>query len=586
MPCRVFVIGPNVIFKNLFMQLLACLILSYLIPLAHASEIGLDKEPITSNYAMVSSANLLATEAGLSILKKGGSAVDAAIASQLVLGLVEPQSSGLGGGGFLMHYNARTGNVESYDGRETAPKLATGNLFQKKDGTLMSWGEAASGGLSVGVPGLIKMLELAHQKHGKLPWKDLFKSGMKLAKSGFNVSPRLAQSISTNHDLKHFPAASKYFYKDGTAIKEGSRLYNLEYAETLRIISEGGAKAFYKGQIANDIADAVRNDPTNPGKLSSSDIEDYNAYQRQPVCGQYRRYKICGMGPPSSGGITTLQILGLIERFDLSSQLPNSLKSVHLLSEASRLAFADRAMFIADSDYTNVPVKGLINRNYLAERSKLIRTGQSMGKANPGQPEGVVDSNFTTMQNHSNGNSTTHLSIVDSEGNAVSLTSSIERAFGSRIWVRGFFLNNQLTDFSFNKEIQGKLIANRVEGGKRPRSSMAPTFVLDKESQLVLVTGSPGGSRIISYVSLALVASLDWKMNPQAAASLPHHTNRNGPTELEARTTLTKLESSLATLGHSVIIRPLVSGIHTIHISENGLIGGADPRREGVVKGF
>lgn len=567
-------------------RLIACLVLCYLTPVAQASELNHKVNPITSANAMISTANVLATEAGLAILRKGGSAVDAAIAAQMVLGLVEPQSSGLGGGGFMMHYDSKTRSIETFDGRETAPKSADGDLFHKNNGDVMSWWQAASGGLSVGVPGLIRMLELAHQKHGKLPWRDLFESGIELANSGFIVSPRLTQSITNNDDLKTFPAAHKYLYRKGQPIKAGSRLYNLEYGQTLRIISEGGADAFYTGPIAHDITSAVRKNITNPGLLSISDIKNYQAYQREPVCGKYRSYTICGMPPPSSGGITILQILGLIERFNLAAEGPNSLENVHILSEASRLAFADRAMFLADSDFVDVPINGLINRNYLANRSKLIQIDRSIKNVMPGQPQGEVDRNIIEMQNQIEGNSTTHLSIVDNEGNSVSLTSSIERSFGSRIWVRGFFLNNQLTDFSFQEKIGGNLVANRVEGGKRPRSSMAPTLVLDKDSQLVLVLGSPGGPRIISYVSLALVASLDWKMDPQMAASLPHHSNRNGLTELEANTYLSDLVSALVKLGHTVKLRPLVSGIHTIQVTEEGLIGGADPRREGVVMGF
>ena len=583
MLCQIFfhrhTVGRN---KPVFFLVAACLILGYLLSTAQASE----PKSITSNNAMISTANALATEAGLAILRKGGAAVDAAIASQMVLGLVEPQSSGLGGGGFMMHYDSRSKSIESFDGRETAPKLANGNLFRKNDGSIMSWQHAASGGLSVGVPGLLKMLQLAHQKHGKLPWKDLFTSGIALAKSGFIVSPRLAQSIMNNDGLKKYSAAAKYFYKNGQPIKAGSRLFNLEYADTLRIISEGGANAFYTGSIAKDITVAVRRNNINPGLLSPSDLKDYQAFQRDPVCGHYRNYTLCGMGPPSSGGMTTLQILGMIERYNLASQLPNSLESVHIFSEASRLAFADRAMFLADSDFIDVPIAGLINSNYLANRSKLIRIDRSMGKATAGQPHGVLNNNISAIQKHSEGNSTTHLSIVDREGNSVSLTSSIERPFGSRIWVRGFLLNNQLTDFSFQEKIDGSLVANRVEGGKRPRSSMAPTFVLDKDSKLLLALGSPGGSRIISYVSLAIVASLDWKMDPQSAASHPHHTNRNGLTELESNTQLSEIEPSLVKLGHTVKIRPLVSGIHTVQVTKNGLLGGADPRREGVAMGF
>jgi gamma-glutamyltranspeptidase/glutathione hydrolase len=533
---------------------------------------------------MIAAANPHAARAGQDILAAGGSAIDAAIAAQMVLGLVEPQSSGIGGGGFLLHYNAVTRAIESFDGRETAPAAATGDLFRKADGALMSWPEAATGGLSVGVPGLLRMLELAHRKHGRLPWARLFEPAIKLAEAGFTVSPRLAESIAGNGDLADFPAARAYFFADGAPLSAGVLLRNPEYAATLRTVAAGGADAFYHGEIAADIAAAVGAAARNPGALTAADLADYEARQRPPVCAAYRQYAVCGMGPPSSGGLTVLQILGLIERFDIAGPGANSLAATHLIAEASRLAFADRDLFMADSDFVPVPVAGLLDRAYLAERAALIHLDKSMGKAPAGAPPGSNRRAYA-MQARDHGASTSHLSVVDAAGNAVSFTTSIERAFGSRLMVRGFLLNNQLTDFSFAAERNGEPVANRVEAGKRPRSSMAPTLVFGPDDELLLAIGSPGGSRIIGYVALALVGALDWQLDPQAAVALGHLINRNGTTELEAGSALEALAPELEALGHEVKIRPLNSGLHAIRVTADGLAGGADPRREGVALG-
>ena len=537
-----------------------------------------------AKQSMIAAANPHAARAGQDILGAGGSAVDAAIAAQMVLGLVEPQSSGIGGGGFLLHYNATSGAIESFDGRETAPASADGDLFRKADGELMSWPEAASGGLSVGVPGLLRMLELAHRKHGRLPWARLFETAIRLSEDGFIVSPRMAQSIAGNAELADFPAARAYFFVDGAPLDAGARRLNPAYAATLRTVAAGGADAFYHGEIAADIAAAVQGAARNPGAMTVADLESYEARQRPPVCASYRVYAVCGMGPPSSGGLTSLQILGLIERFDIAGAGANSPSAVHIIAEASRLAFADRALFIADSDFVAVPLDGLIDRAYLAERAALIRLDRSMGKASAGAPPGSNRRAYA-MQGREHGNSTSHMSIVDAAGNAVSFTTSIERAFGSRLMVRGFLLNNQLTDFSFQAEQNGEPVANSVQGGKRPRSSMAPSLVFGPDDNLLLALGSPGGSRIIGYVTLALIASLDWQMDPQAAVSLAHHVNRNGATELEAGSTLEALAPELEALGHEVKIRPLTSGLHAVRIKAGGLEGGADPRREGVALG-
>jgi len=540
--------------------------------------------PAQAAKDMIVAANPHAARAGQDILGAGGSAIDAAIAAQMVLGLVEPQSSGIGGGGFLLHFNATSGAIESFDGRETAPAAADGDLFRRDNGELMSWPEAASGGLSVGVPGLLRMLELAHRKHGRLPWSRLFEPAIQLAEKGFIVSPRMAESIAENADLADFAAARIYFFDADTPLEAGTLLLNPAYAATLRTVAAGGADSFYHGDIAADIVATVQGAVRNPGALTVADIESYKARQRPPVCDTYRVYTVCGMGPPSSGGLTMLQVLGLIEGFDIAGAGANSLSAVHIIAEASRLAFADRALFMADTDFVKVPVVGLLDEGYLAERAALINLHKSMGHAEAGAPPGSNRRAYA-MQEHEQGLSTSHLAVVDATGNAVSLTTSIERSFGSRLMVRGFLLNNQLSDFSFEAEYNGRPVANRVEGGKRPRSSMAPALVFGNDGQLLLTIGSPGGSRIIGFVTLALIASLDWQMNPQAAVSLPHHVNRNGATELEAGTALEALTPQLEALGHQVKIRALTSGLHAIRASTDGLEGGADPRREGVALG-
>ncbi|MBT6828510.1 MAG: gamma-glutamyltransferase family protein, partial [Rhodospirillaceae bacterium] len=440
------------------------------------------------------------------------------------------------------------------------------------------------GGLSVGVPGVVRMLDLAHRDHGKLPWGRDFGPAVRLATLGFRVSPRLHELISADSHLKSFPAAHAYFYDAaGRPLAVGTKLTNPDLAATFRAIAAGGARAFYEGPIAEDIARAVRHATISPGTLSTADIAAYEAKRREALCRDYREWRVCGMPPPTSGGLTVLQILGILESFDLSALQPGSVEAVHLISEASRLAYADRAVYIGDSDFVPVPVDAMLEPGYLAERAALIRPDRSMGEA----PAGLLQDRAEAPPPSEGyeGRSTTHLVVVDQDGDVVSMTSSIENAFGSRLMVRGFLLNNQLTDFSFEAEQDGEPVANRVEGGKRPRSSMAPALVFGPDGNLLLAIGSPGGSRIIAYVTLALIASLDWQMTPGDAVSLPHHVNRNGATELEAESNLEALAPALEALGHEVKIRALVSGLHAVRINADGLAGGADPRREGVVLG-
>lgn len=549
---------------------------------------GAAAAPATAKHFMAATANPHATRAALDVLQRGGSALDAAIAAQMVLNVVEPQSSGIGGGGFLLHYAAKTGRWSAYDGRETAPAQATPDMFLDADGNRRGFFDAVVGGLSVGVPGLLRMLEAAHADNGTLPWKDLFAPAIHLAEDGFAVSPRLATLVAEDKHLARLPAAKAFFYPDDQPLKQGRTLKNPDLAAVFHTVAEKGADAFYKGDIAAALVQAVRGAARNPGRMTQADMAAYKTVRREPVCMPYRVWLVCGMPPPSSGGITTLQILGLLQRFDLGSLKPGSAEAAHLLAEAGRLAFADRNTYIADPDFIPVPTAGLLDPAYLAERAKVIDAGRSRMNWGPAQPGMPLDLSALQFAAHEGpeGMSTTHMSIVDADGNAVSMTTSIENAFGSRVMVRGFLLNNQLTDFSFRPQKDGVPIANAVEPGKRPRSSMAPTLVFGADGKLVMAVGSPGGSRIIGYVAQTLTGALDWGLDMQAAISQPHVVNRNTPTDLEQGTDAEKLKEQLEAMGHTVRVRTLTSGLHGIRILPDGTLqGGADPRREGVALG-
>ena len=543
------------------------------------------REPARAARHMISAANPLAAEAGRDILRAGGSAVDAAIAAQMVLNLVEPQSSGIGGGGFMMHYAAASGEIAAYDGRETAPRAAHPYMFLDGSGKPRAFFDAAVGGLSVGVPGLLRMLELAHREHGRLPWERLFEPAIALAEAGFEVSPRLHKLLAGDKYLKRFAAPALYFYEpDGSAKPVGARLVNRPLARTFRMIAKYGADAFYSGPFAEAIVDTVRGAAGNPGVMTAADLAAYEAKKRDPVCLPYREWLVCGMPPPSSGGITTLQILGLLQGFDLGAMGAGSPRAVHLIAEASRLAFADRDTYIADPDFVPVPTAGMLDPGYLELRASGISEFRGMEGAQPGMP-GVGARLRLAPGTAGHGVSTTHLSVLDADGNAVALTSSIENAFGSRLMVNGFLLNNQLTDFSFLPNRDAAPIANRAEPGKRPRSSMAPSLVFDASGRVVMVIGSPGGSSIIGYVVKALVGVLDWKLDIQAAIDLPNFVNRNGATELEKGTPIVAIAADLEALGHAVEARDMNSGLHGIAVSQGAITGGADRRREGVALG-
>ncbi len=540
-------------------------------PLAHAKR------------HMVAAAHPLAVEAGLEILDAGGSAADAAIAVQLVLNLVEPHASGLGGGAYLLHYDARQRAMLAYDGRETAPAAATPELFLR-EGKPLSFRAAVIGGRAVGVPGVPRLLEIAHRQHGKLPWARLFQPAIRLAENGFPLSSRVHMLLQRDHGIAEGTAAREYFFTgDGKPRPAGTILRNPEFARTLRALAAGGADAFYTGDLARDVVAAVRNHPANAGSLTEADLASYRVIEVSALCGPYRAYRVCGMPPSSSGGIAVLQILGLLSHHDMPKVAPDSTQAVHLLAEAGRLAFADRNRYVADDRFVNVPVQGLLNPAYLAERAKLIRPDRSMGQAEAGVPPGANVAWADDPVDEVAG--TSHIAIVDAAGNAVSMTTTIESIFGSRVFVRGFLLNNQLTDFNFNPVENGRPVANAVAPGKRPRSSMAPTLVFDAQGNLHMVLGAPGGSRIIGYVAKTLIATLDWNMDMQAAIALPHFGSRNGPTEIEQGTAYENLTGALQAMGHNVEITDMTSGIHGIMRDRNGWQGGADPRREGIAKG-
>jgi gamma-glutamyltranspeptidase / glutathione hydrolase len=513
---------------------------------------------------MVAAAHPLAAEAGAAILKRGGSAVDAAIAVQMVLGLVEPESSGIGGGAFLLYWSNEQKRLSTYDGREAAPAAARPDRFLDERGKPVPFFDAVVGGRSVGVPGAVRMLELAHAQHGRLPWADLFDAAIFAAEEGFALSPRLHKLLQQDRYLRNDPQARALYYgADGAAKSIGTSIVNKPYARVLRAIAAGGADAFYRGAIAKDMVRAVRSD-AKAGDLTAADLAAYRAVEREPLCGPYREWRICSMGPPSSGGVALLQILGMLQHTPLSTTPPESAAAVHLVTEAERLAYADRARYLGDPDFVRVPVARLLDPLYVQKRSKLIGP-RSMRLALPGDTESP---------------GTSHVSIADAQGNAVALTTTIENPFGSRIMVDGFLLNNELTDFDFSPGS-----ANEVRGGKRPRSSMAPTMVFDSRNDLQVVVGSPGGPFIIDYVARALVARLDWKLDLQAAIDAPNFGSRNGPTEIERGTRYEAFAPRLRALGHEVVFRDMTSGLHAVERSARGWRGAADSRREGIAVG-
>lgn len=546
----------------------------------------------------VAAANPLAVDAGYQILSSGGTAVDAAIAVQLVLTLVEPQSSGIGGGAFMLFWDGR--EVHAYNGRETAPSGADERQFLDENGEPLPYGQAIRSGLSVGVPGTLALLKTAHDNHGFLPWEELFEPAVTLAEQGFKVSPRLNRLLTADEALRKDEQAGSFYYnQDGEAVETGTLLKNPALAAVLNDVAENGIEAFYRSEVARDIARRVQNHE-RPGRMLASDIQEYLELdlRTEEICTPWKSYSVCGFPPPSSGHLTVMQILGIMEQLEMpETSLQDSIPTaewLHLFFESSKLAFADRNQYIADPRFVDSPGsswESMLAPSYLEKRAALI-SGQSMGEAEPGQP-GELQSQYGMME-YQPEYGTSHISIVDAEGNVVSMTTTIESGFGSRIMSDGgtgleggFMLNNELTDFSLSPmDEEGNLIANRVEPGKRPRSSMAPTLIFDAETgEFVAATGSPGGTSIIHYTAKSIFGMLDWSLNAQESINLPNFANYNGPSVLEEGRFPDEIVFSLQDMGHEVLTRSMTSGLHIIQKTETGYFGGADPRREGTVMG-
>jgi gamma-glutamyltranspeptidase/glutathione hydrolase len=537
----------------------------------------------------VAAANPVATDAGHQVLRAGGSAVDAAVAVQMVLTLVEPQSSGIGGGTLILHWNGQA--VEAFDGRETAPAAADERLFLEPDGDPMSFLEAAVGGRSVGTPGTLRVLELAHRRYGRLAWRTLFQPAIHLAEVGFRISPRLYTLLKGEEHLSRDRTARAYFYtREGPPHPIGTVLKNPALAATLKAVAERGTDAFYTGDVAEDIVAKVRNHAGNPGRLTTADLAGYHAVTRDALCNDWKRYRLCGFPPPSSGGIAVAQILGILERVPVAKPLDGGQPTpemLHAYAEAARLAFADRAQYIGDPAFVAAPAgswSSLLAPAYLTERAALIGRN-AMTTVHPGTPRGIQAAYAPMPSQPEFG--TSHVSIVDAYGDALAMTTTIESQFGSRQMVRGFLLNNELTDFSFvPADSQGRFIANRVEPGKRPRSSMSPTLVFDKASgRLLMSAGSPGGAPIIHYTAKTLIATLDWGLDVQKAIDLANFGVTEGPILLEAGRFPLSTTSALRARGHDVRELAMPSGLQAIQRTATGWFGGADPRREGVVAG-
>lgn len=578
--------------------------INYVAPDIEVSSLAYQEKPgwATKRFA-VAAANPLATDAGYQVLQAGGSAIDAAIAVQMVLTLVEPQSSGIGGGAFVLHHDGQ--KVEAYDGRETAPSAATDQLFIDPNGKPIPFLEGVVSGLSVGVPGTLSVLEMAHKEHGKLPWATLMQPAIQLAEQGFKLSPHLHRALLSESFLIKDPVAANYFYDpQGKPHPVGYVLKNPELAAIFRDIAARGSQALKQGPVAEALVQKIRQHPTRPGSMTLQDLVNYKAKKREPLCFDHavqttgKTYQLCGFPPPSSGTLAIGQMLGILNntpagKMPLEQGLPSS-DWLHFYTEAARLAFADRGQFVGDPDFVQAPGgdwKTMLHPAYLKQRSSLIGK-QSMKVAQPGNPAGTQTAYAPMPAQEEYG--TSHISVIDKDGNAVAMTTTIEAVFGSRLMVNsgqgrhgGFLLNNELTDFSFTPtDAQGLPIANRVEGGKRPRSSMSPTLVFEKDSgKLKMTGGSPGGAVIIHYTGKLLIGTLQWGLNTQQAISLPNFSSLNGPTILEEKRFPENTLKALQSKGHDVRETPLPSGLQAIEVTPTGFFGGADPRREGVVMG-
>jgi gamma-glutamyltranspeptidase/glutathione hydrolase len=549
--------------------------------------------PTRAEKQLVVSANPHASEAGRRILRGGGSAVDAAIAVQRVLTLVEPQSSGIGGGAFMLVYDApergAAGPITAYEGRETAPAAATPDMFLGANGRPESFANVGVGGLAVGVPGALRMLELAHREHGRLRWADLFAPAIELAEDGFEISPRLFGLLNGFKRFARGEDFRRYFYDaGGEPHPVGYLLKNPEYAATLRALAAGGAEPMHTGELAAAIADKVRNNNVRAGRMTLQDLASYEAHVSAPLCTPYRAWRVCGPQLPSSGGVTTQQVLGMLAEHELPDIRSEPVQAIHLFAEANRLAFADRNFYLGDPQFVAAPVAGLLDAAYLRARASLIDPDKAMATIAPGDPLPAAAWDYAPGV-ASERPSTSHFSIVDGFGDAVAMTTSVQGAFGSQLMIGGFILNNQLTDFDYVPVVGGKPVANRIEGGKRPLSSMSPTMLLDERGRLRLLVGSPGGTRIIGFVAQTILGVVDWKLDVQQAVSAPHFLAEEGPIEIEEGTPLAAHEQALEALGHSVQVNDMNSGLHAIAIEYTrrgqALSGGVDPRREGVALG-
>jgi gamma-glutamyltranspeptidase/glutathione hydrolase len=557
-----------------------------------------DKPGWSAQRFMVAAANPLATDAGHQVLKAGGSALDAAIAVQMVLTLVEPQSSGIGGGAFLLHWDGKA--LAAWDGREAAPAAADEKLFLMPDGKPMPFREAVVGGRAVGVPGVVRMLEAAHREHGQLPWAALFQPAITLAEQGFRLSPRLHTQLKAEQALRNDAQARAYFYgADGDPLPVGAVVRNPALAEVLRGIAARGSDALLTGPVAADIVKRVRGHATNPGRLTEADLGRYTAKKRESICTLWRMtYRVCGFPPPSSGHIAVMQILGMLERSapvaqPLADKVPSA-DLLHAYTEAARLAYADRAQYLADPDFVQPPAgrwTSLLDDAYLKQRAALIGA-RSMGSAKPGVPAGGASAWAPQATQPESG--TSHISIVDAQGRALAMTTTIEDVFGARLMSDGgtgkpggFLLNNELTDFSFAPtDAEGKPVANRVQPGKRPRSSMSPTLVFDaRDGRLLMSLGSPGGAAIIHFTAKTLLGTLAWGLDAQRAIDLPNFGSFNGPTVLERGRFPAATLDALRARGHTVNEIDMTSGLQAIQRTPTGWFGGADPRREGVAMG-
>jgi gamma-glutamyltranspeptidase/glutathione hydrolase len=538
-----------------------------------------------AQHHMIVAAERDASEAGLEMLRAGGAAIDAAIAAQLVLTLVEPQASGIGGGAYIMVSNG--GELFAYDGRETAPASARPDMFLLPNGEPRSLRDLRFGGLVVGVPGMIAVMAQAHEQHGKLPWERLFEPAIRLAENGFAVPERLANGISHGQArLFEMPDFRAYFYhEDGTPYAEGEVLRNPELAESLRTLAAAGPGAFYHGALAQEIADTVSNAPHNPVPFTLNDLADYRAIEREPLCGYYRGYRACSVPPSTSGGVTVLQILGILDRFPQELLQNRTATQIHLIAEASRLGYADRLRWLGDPDFIEIPLHGLLDPSYLDSRALLVDLGHSMGVAEAGTPpmrHGMLE--YTPMPNQPSFG-TSHLSAVDDDGQVVSMTMTIQAAYGAGIMAGGFVLNNELTDFSVYPVIDGMPVANAPGPGRRPLSSMSPFILFDPDGEFFAALGSPGGRQIIAYTMQGIVSLIDGGMTMQEAADAPRITNENGPTSLERGTALENFVPMLTQMGHEIRLDDYDSGLNGIRRVPGGYEGGADPRRSGVALG-